>query len=95
MSMERLDIAFWAKSVSPSNDWRKWYGHDPARWDEFRVHYYSEMQGNPEGLRDPLPHLESDVVTFLYSSKEHQINNAVALRDYVLPVLPPKKRQVS
>lgn len=95
MTKERLDIAYWAKSVSPSNDLRKWYGHDPERWDEFRDRYYSELHENSEGLRDLLSHLESGVVTFLYSSKEHRINNAVALRDYVLSLLQPKKRRVS
>lgn len=95
MTRERLDIVFWAKSVSPSNDLRKWYGHDPERWDEFRDRYYSELHGNPEGLRDLLSHLEAGEVTFLYSSKEHRINNAVALRDYILPKLQPRKRRVS
>lgn len=74
---------------------RKWYGHDPERWDEFRDRYFSELRGNQDGLGDQLSHLESGVVTFLYSSKEHRINNAVALRDYVLPLLQPKKRPVS
>ncbi|WP_420475093.1 DUF488 domain-containing protein [Noviherbaspirillum sp. ST9] len=92
MTKERLDIAYWAKSVSPSNDLRKWYGHDPERWEEFRDRYYSELHENPDGLRDLLSHLDSGTVTFLYSSKEHQINNAVALREYVLPLLQAQKR---
>ncbi|HYD60007.1 MAG TPA: DUF488 family protein [Noviherbaspirillum sp.] len=87
MTKERLDIAYWAKSVSPSNDLRKWYGHDPERWDEFRDRYYSELHGNPDGVQELLAHLGKGKVTFLYSSKEHEINNAAALRDYLLPLL--------
>lgn len=92
MTKERLDIVFWAKSVSPSNDLRKWYGHDPERWDEFRDRYFSELHGNTDGLNDLLSYLDAGVVTFLYSSKEHRINNAVALRDYVRAMLRPGKR---
>lgn len=84
MTKERLDIVYWAKSVSPSNDLRKWYGHDPDRWDEFRDRYFAELDGNPDGVRDLMEYLGSGQASFLYSSKEHQLNNAVALREYVL-----------
>jgi len=95
MTKERLDIVYWAKSVSPSNDLRKWYGHDPERWEEFRGRYYSELHANPDGLHELLENLGSGTVSFLYSSKEHRINNAVALRDYVQPLLKQGKRRVS
>ena len=95
MTKERLGIVYWAKNVSPSNDLRKWYGHDPERWDEFRDRYYSELRANPDGLRELLENLGTGRVTFLYSSKEHRINNAVALRDYVQSLLKPEKRRVS
>ncbi|HZW21953.1 DUF488 domain-containing protein [Noviherbaspirillum sp.] len=95
MTKERLDIVYWAKGVAPSNDLRKWYGHDPERWEEFRDRYYSELHANPDGLRDLLEHIGSGTVSFLYSSKEHRINNAVALRDYVQPLLRQGKRRVS
>lgn len=84
MTKERLDIVYWAKSVSPSNDLRKWYGHDPSRWDEFRDRYFAELAGNPDGVRDLMGYLGAGQASFLYSSKEHQLNNAVALREYVL-----------
>lgn len=87
MTKERLNVVYWAKSVSPSNDLRKWYGHDPERWEEFRDRYYRELQANPEGLNELLSYFGTGTVTFLYSSKEHRINNAVALRDYVRPLL--------
>ncbi len=87
VTKERLDIVYWAKDIAPSNELRKWYGHDPAKWEEFRARYTAELRANPEGIRDLLAHLESGHVSFLYSSKEHQINNAVVLREYVSPML--------
>jgi uncharacterized protein YeaO (DUF488 family) len=83
MSKEKLDIVYWAKNVSPSNDLRKWYGHDPAKWEEFRDRYFAELSANPDGVRELLAYLKEGPVSFLYSSKEHRINNAVALRDYL------------
>jgi uncharacterized protein YeaO (DUF488 family) len=84
MTKERVASVHWARSISPSNELRKWYGHDPAKWEEFRLRYAAELDANPDGLMELLPYLDSDVVTFLYSSKEHRLNNAVALRDYLL-----------
>lgn len=84
MTRERVASVYWARSISPSNELRKWYGHDPAKWEEFKLRYAAELDANPDGIMELLPYLDSEVVTFLYSSKEHRLNNAVALRDYLL-----------
>lgn len=83
MTKERVAIVHWARSISPSNELRKWYAHDPAKWEEFKRRYSAELDANPDGLMELLPYLDSDAVTFVYSSKEHRLNNAVALRDYL------------
>lgn len=83
MTKERLGIVYWAKNVSPSNELRKWYGHDPDKWEEFRARYERELDENAAAVQELRTHLGSGIVTFLYSSKEHRINNAVALRDYL------------
>ena len=87
ITKEKLDIAYWAKSVSPSSELRKWYGHDPEKWDEFRKRYFDELDANAEGVQELMGHLKPGTVTLLYSSKEQEINNAVALRDYLQPLL--------
>jgi uncharacterized protein YeaO (DUF488 family) len=69
--------------VSPSHELRKWYGHDPERWAEFRKRYYKELDANPDGVAELRSHLGSGTVTFLYSSKETRLNNATALKDYL------------
>jgi uncharacterized protein YeaO (DUF488 family) len=76
-------IDFWAKSVSPSNELRRWYGHDPEKWVEFRERYFGELDSNPDGVSELRSHLGSGTVTFLYSSKETRLNNASALKDYL------------
>lgn len=84
VSREKLDIAFWAKGVAPSNELRKWYGHDPPKWQEFRDRYFRELDANQEGIQELTGYLGKGIVTLLYSSKEPEINNAVALRDYLM-----------
>ena len=76
-------IDFWAKSVSPSNELRRWYGHDPEKWLEFRERYFEELDSNPDGVSELRSQLGSGTVTLLYSSKETRLNNASALKDYL------------
>ena len=83
-SKERALIDFWPKTLSPSTELRKWYNHDPARWDEFRTRYFAELDENPEQVADLLAYLSLGAATFIYTSREERLNNAVALREYVL-----------
>jgi uncharacterized protein YeaO (DUF488 family) len=83
ISKERARIDFWPKAVAPSNELRKWYGHDPAKWEEFKERYFAELEAGPEGLEELQEQAQGGVVTFVYSSKERELNNAVALREYL------------
>ena len=83
MTKETARIDFWARSVSPSNELRRWYGHDPAKWEEFRGRYFLELEGNPEGVEELQKMILGRAVTFLFSSKEERLNNAVALKEYL------------
>ncbi|WP_292933793.1 DUF488 family protein [Noviherbaspirillum sp.] len=83
VTKEKLGIEYWSKAIAPSTELRKWYGHDPEKWEEFCERYRRELDDNPEGVQELLHHLKSSVATFLFSSKEHRLNNAVALRDYL------------
>jgi uncharacterized protein YeaO (DUF488 family) len=76
-------IDFWAKSVSPSNELRRWYQHDPERWPEFRRRYFAELDANPGGLAELRAELGAGTATLLFSSKEERLNNASALREYL------------
>lgn len=83
VSKEEARIDFWPKEVAPSNELRKWYGHDPERWEDFKERYFAELDEGPEGLEELLERVREGPVTFVYSSKERRFNNARALREYV------------
>lgn len=79
----RLD--HWLRALAPSNELRKWFGHDPSRWDDFRAAYLKELRdADPEAL-DTLRQClrESDTVTLLFASRETELNNAVALKGFL------------
>jgi uncharacterized protein YeaO (DUF488 family) len=80
---ESLHLAGWARDAAPSTELRRWFGHDLARWPEFRRRYVAELDARPEAwalLRAAA--VDSDVV-LLYSAHDREHNNAVVLRDYL------------
>ena len=83
VSKEKAKVDLWAKEIAPSTGLRRWYGHDPVRWTEFKTRYFAELEANPEKVEKFLAEVEAGVVTFLYSSKEERLNNAVALKEYI------------
>jgi uncharacterized protein YeaO (DUF488 family) len=83
ISKEKGRIDLWLKEIAPSNELRKWYGHDPDKWKEFKERYFAELDARPEQVGELLGHLRKGNVTFVYSSTEQLINNAVALKEYI------------
>ena len=80
---DALAGAEWLPEVGPSTELRKWFGHDPDRWDEFRRRYFAELDGRPEAWRVLADAAASGDVVLLYSSRDTEHNNAVALREYL------------
>lgn len=78
---EDAKIDFWLKEIAPSNELRKWYSHDPAKWDDFRKKYFMELNGKEELCEQLLS--KGEKITLLFSSKELRINNAAALKEYL------------
>ena len=78
-----LEPADWAKDVAPSPELRKWFGHDPERWEEFRRRYFAELDARPQTWRPLLDAARSGTLTLLYGARDRDHNNAVALRDYL------------
>jgi uncharacterized protein YeaO (DUF488 family) len=83
ISKEKAKIDYWPKALAPSNELRRWYGHDPKKWSEFKSRYFAELDGNPELVKELLQSIRKGQATFVYSSKEQRLNNAVALKEYV------------
>ena len=83
MSKEKLRDAVWLKDVAPSAELRKWFGHQPERWREFRAGYRSELERNPEPLETLRALCNRGPVTLLYSARDTEHNQAVVLAEYL------------
>ena len=84
ITKERAAIDQWMKDISPSTELRKWFGHDAARWDEFRRRYAKEVHQNA-GLLDQLRSLaRQGPITLVYSAHDEKHNDAVELRELIL-----------
>lgn len=79
-----LRMSDWLRDVGPSHELRKWFGHDPEKWDEFRRRYVAELDEHPEAWAPLRAAATEGDVTLLYSSHDAEHNNAVALRDYLM-----------
>ena len=82
LSKEKAKVDLWVKEIAPSDSLRKWFAHDPGKWDEFRTRYFSELDKNKESL-SILAGQADQPVTLLYGAREEKFNNAVALREYL------------
>jgi len=78
------DIDQWEKDIAPSTALRKWFGHDPARWQEFRSRYAVEIQEHPEQLKRLRVLARQGPITLVYSAHDEVHNDAVVLRDFLL-----------
>ncbi len=83
LSKEKLPIDLWLRDLGPSTELRKWFGHDPARWEEFRRRYREELDGSRELLDQVREHLKAGAVTLVYSAKDEEHNQAVVIREYL------------
>lgn len=81
-----LKLDLWSKDVAPSAALRKWFGHDPARWEEFQQKYFKELDNNPAALEPLREAARHHKVTLLYGAHDTEHNNAVALDKYLRTV---------
>jgi uncharacterized protein YeaO (DUF488 family) len=73
----------WLKEIAPSDELRKWFGHDPRRWKEFVRRYRAELAGNDETVAELREFVREGRVTLLYAAHDGEHNNAVALAAYL------------
>jgi uncharacterized protein YeaO (DUF488 family) len=77
-------IDHWAKELSPSTELRKWFGHDPARWQEFRRRYSAELLQHPDQLDELRALARQGPTTLVYAAHDEAHNDAIVLRDVLL-----------
>jgi uncharacterized protein YeaO (DUF488 family) len=79
LTKEKAKVDLWLKEIAPSTELRKWYGHDPEKWPEFKRKYLEELKG----LSGPLAQLRQEAgrgrVTLLYGARDEEHNEAVVL----------------
>jgi uncharacterized protein YeaO (DUF488 family) len=86
ISKEAAALDNWMKEVAPSTELRRWFGHDPSRWQEFKRRYAAELDANLD-LVDKVRSIAADrTVTLLYSARDQDHNQAVALEEYLSTV---------
>jgi len=78
-----LPLEGWVKEVAPSDALRRWFQHDPAKWDEFRRRYFAELDKNPDAWKPLAEAARAGPVTLIYSAHDPEHNNAVALAEYL------------
>ena len=83
VSKEEAQIDDWLKDVAPSDELRRWFGHDPSRWDEFRRRYFAELDAAGEPVDLLRDWAEQGRLTLVFGARDEEHNNAVALRDYL------------
>jgi uncharacterized protein YeaO (DUF488 family) len=84
VSKAKAAIDEWLKDLAPSTELRKWFGHDPDRWDEFQRRYAKEIHGHAELLAHLRGLAREGPVTLVYSAHDEVHNDAVVLRDVLL-----------
>ncbi|MGH7848166.1 MAG: DUF488 domain-containing protein [Candidatus Binatia bacterium] len=87
LTKNNLGLDGWIKGVAPSDRLRKWFGHDPRKWKEFRKQYFAELRVKPETWQPIMERARRSDVTLLYGARDLEHNNAVALRDFLIAKL--------
>jgi uncharacterized protein YeaO (DUF488 family) len=81
VSKKEAAIEHWAKDIGPSTELRKWFNHDPARWQEFRKRYQGELKDRVSDLRQLLKERGRRRMTLLFSARDTEHNQAIVLKD--------------
>lgn len=82
-SKEVLKLDLWLRDAAPSTELRQWFGHEPAKWEEFRRRYHAELDANAAALAPLRELLGNGRVTLVFAAADTAHNNAVALREWL------------
>ena len=87
VTKEELHLDAWLRDAAPSDELRRWFGHDPKRWREFVSRYRTELDAHPDCLEPILEAVAKGPVTLLFGARDPEHNQAVVLREYLLAKL--------
>ncbi|MBX3530340.1 MAG: DUF488 domain-containing protein [Rhizobiaceae bacterium] len=83
LAKQDADVDLWLKDIAPSTGLRRWFGHDPRKWTEFRHRYRAELDANRMAVETLRERGGSGTVTLLYAARDQQHNQAVVLKDFL------------
>lgn len=76
-------IDLWLKEIAPSDALRRWFDHDPDKWDEFKKRYFLEMSAKEHVLDELIEMINTETVTLVFAARNKEKNNAVAIQEYL------------
>lgn len=77
----RIDL--WLREIAPTTELRKWFGHDPDRFDEFRSRYLDELKSHSDAIQQLIATVDGRNLTLLYAARDTECNHAIVLRDVI------------
>lgn len=83
LTKEKARIDLWLKDVAPSDQLRRWFGHDPTKWEEFKRRYFKELKMKVDQVKLLKEKSKAGQITLLFGAKDEVFNNAVALKEYL------------
>ena len=84
LTKERAAVDLWLKDVAPSPELRKWFGHDPARWEQFQERYRQELREKKDAVQLLKQKGKEGTVTLVYAARDEDHNGALALKRFLL-----------
>jgi len=83
LTEERAALHLWLKEIAPSPGLRKWFGHDPAKWEQFQKRYWKELEEKVEAVSLLKEKGKQGTVTLVYAARDEEHNGALALKQFL------------
>ena len=83
LTKEKASVDLWLKDIAPSTELRKWFGHDPEKWNEFKKKYVAELKKNKETVSILKEKIKEGTVTILYGARDQVHNEALVILDFL------------
>jgi uncharacterized protein YeaO (DUF488 family) len=93
VTREQAQLSEWARELAPSTELRRWFAHDPTRFDEFRRRYTAELEAQESKLRELRRRARAGTLTLVYAARDEAHNDAVVLAEVLRRGRRPSRRR--
>jgi uncharacterized protein YeaO (DUF488 family) len=83
LTKEKASVDLWLKEIAPSTELRKWFGHDPEKWNDFKKKYVAELKKNKETVSILKEKIKEGTITILYGARDEEHNEALVILDFL------------